>query len=157
MRHFNPDDIHQNGGNILLNANAIPSVFTREVQNSTDAANPDHDICDNQAKCFQCSSYEAKIAELTKHIKKITAQHTFKTQTLERKFLSLQRFCKKKSMKLIDTKKLLSGKKNENLQLKEVISTLENERYITSDDANVLNVRNFHVDILNSLNSKLNY
>lgn len=44
-------------------------------------------------------------------------------------------------MKVIDTAKLLSGKTNENLQLKDVISTLENERYITSDDADVLNVR----------------
>lgn len=44
-------------------------------------------------------------------------------------------------MEVIDTGKLLSVKTNENLQLKDVISTLENERYITSDDADVLNVR----------------
>lgn len=151
IRHFHANDVNKKGEKIVLKPNVIPSIFRFDmVQSITEGAAEEIDpvnstdrACNNEAECSGCSSREAKIVQLTKRINEINAEHSLSTNKFERNISKLQKNRDEKTEKLLNTNKLLVNKTKENLKLKDVISTLQRKKFITSHDADILNVRKF--------------
>lgn len=139
-RHFDESEIYIRGNEKVLKSSAIPTIFDERKNNSSlndnfeelNKGNNSQNECDEKCKLLQ-----TRVAELEKEISNLKLRHDIEIQRMK---INSENSRKTQSNRLKDTRKELSKQKSKLLQLEDVIKDLQEQRYISPDDAKFLNV-----------------
>lgn len=150
-RHFRASDLSQERKKVVLISDAVPSVFenslafvdvdqadSMEYQIIGDGIIDDAIQANNQ--CVQCPFLKQKVADLKKQILDLTIQHDITVQKLQRKLNLLENKNEHKTEQVKQFRGELSREKKQNVRLKDVITELRDQNFISTEDENILNV-----------------
>lgn len=137
------------GKKITLKPDAYPKIF--DSTNSS-FCHADLDVDSDVAASTSCEINKEefdllknKVTELQKSIETMNMQHNIEVQRLQQKISSLQHKSKDKAHELKMVKKNVAKEKNESAKLREVISELRQNKYISPDDEKFFNVRKIYL------------
>lgn len=139
-RHFCERDFLKSGNTPTLITDAVPSIFEKRVM----ADSTDKQIIGNAAQpqnqCSQCPPLMQKVKELEKEMFILKTQHDIETQKLQRQIDLLKNKNEQKIVQVKSFQKEMNSEKKLIIRLKDVITDLKNENYISSEDEKILNV-----------------
>lgn len=161
-RHFQACDLSGEGNKLALNVDAVPLIFEKSVTvigDETDSIdNPGYlqiigdgiidDAIHANNQCIQCPFLKQKAADLNKQIFQLKALHNVETQKFQRQIDLLQKTNEQKNDQVKQFRKDLSQEKTQNIGLKDVISELKSQNFISTEDEKILNVCCLHIDKL---------
>lgn len=140
---------------MALNSDASPSIFEKNVTvigNETDSSD-NHgymqiighgiidDVINGNNQCVQCPFLKQKVADLKKELFNLKVLQNIETQKLLRKIDLLKDRNEQKIDQVKQFQKELSQEKTQNVCLKDMISELKSQNFISTDDEKILNVR----------------
>lgn len=145
MNHFQESDFIQRQGKQILKPEAVPSVFiSLAAEDSIEDIVLNNEINvpvrEEKTECESCGFLSVKISELEEEIFSMKLAHETEKQKLERKIYLLENIREEMKDKLCEKEKELKHEKLENIRMKDILTELRNERYISEDDEKFLNV-----------------